>query len=214
MKLSHWHSYRRRRLDRRAAVSRSQLGGAMVEFSIVFPVLFLVFAGVLGIGQALEQFAWTSQSAYQLYLAGAEYPTSAERAPRMNARWGTLQINYAREDSRARRLLNSAYANPAPPPAVADVVSAQVQGSLDTIIGTFSPHFLRNQIVGPVLSISSALAGSLSVPGNTAFYDCFGNRCPGIAPCGGACMTCDPSSSLCSCSSGSGPIQICQPIGP
>lgn len=188
----------------------AERGGALVEFSLVFPLLFLLLAGVLGLGQALEQFAWTSQSAYQLYLIGAEYPTDAERIPRMNARWATLQINYAQEDSRARRLMGSAYTNITPPPGVPNALGAQVQGSIDTIIGTFNPGPLNNRIVGPVLSISSGLAGSLSLPANTELYDCFGNRCTGSSPpeCGtAACITC--TLGTCTCVSGSGPIPIC-----
>jgi hypothetical protein len=197
--------------------NRAERGGALVELSLVIPVLIFLMAAVLSAGRIIEQFAWLNQTAYQSYLLGSEewdnVPVGGnpygKRSNIMRARFALLQQGNRDIALPATFLgLDPGGADVTDTDLAGKMFSIQASGDLHTILGPLSVLRVGASVTGPVLALD---------PGDVSNLASFSNpdttkNCSQL-PDGGSldtpCWDCSagPSYSDCFCPDGT----ICNP---
>jgi len=145
-------------LNKRMATSyKAQKGSVLVEFTLVLPLLLILFVGILELGRALNETSWLIQASYQSAKLGSESPRSyGEQA--MSSRgllMSQLQNKFVDTDS----------INITPEYLDDDLVSTSISGKLN-VLTPYLPINLSVRIVGPYLLRSAGSVDNLGVFSN------------------------------------------------
>lgn len=169
----------------RSAAARKrprQKGAAMVELTIVLPLLILLFSGLLEAGRVLAELNWLSQTAYQLtyVLGGSPRGTGASL---MNTRYQQLVDNI-------RKYRFPSLGLDAPPPVFRSSWDGSFYDDANKSVGLrFSASIkplsslpiqfpMNIEVTGPYLLAATEASGLGTFANPALLFNCCGVECP------------------------------------
>jgi hypothetical protein len=174
-----------------------QEGGALIELSLVLPVMILLLVGIIEYGKSFSQAFWIAQASYNSVLKGGEVPLGGtKREDKMRERFDKSLIIH-RNNFVAGENMDVV---PNVDPAIMDeALQATVEGTVSTDSFNILPLEVpvRVRIIAPVV----IMGGNTAVSG----YDKFGNpqdlhtcdSSPGTCSTASLCATAHPDSTDC-----------------
>lgn len=167
--------------------SKSQdTGAALVEFLITFPLLLLLFSGVLELGRMYSQLTWVSNIGYEVAWVGSASKQGPAGLNDMAAKHALLS-----SISRFHKLSAApAMTTPQYNASIPNTVSVEINANVSPLMNMFSGN-MKSKITSPMLASSGAANGPMDQFVNpSCLYDCSGNRITGCC----SSSTCAPSS--------------------
>ena len=151
-------------------------GAALVEFLITFPLLLLLFSGVLELGRMYSQLTWVSNIGYEVAWAGAASPQGPAGMADMAAKHALLSsITKFHKLSAPPAMPNPVYNT-----SGSNTVSVEIDANVSPMMNMFSGN-LRSKITSPMLASSGAGSGPMDRFMNpSCLYSCNGVQ---ISPC-------------------------------